>query len=183
VTVILPRMPSEEITAALASGRAFADLSLWRKVDVSGSDALSWLSHIGSADVEDLAPGRARPTIIRSEQGIRCEVTVALAGASVLVIQDPGQPEAIHGALTELIGAYEVALDDRSDALALFSFPGAVVAPDVAGTAFSAPSCVGAGVDIFALYEDHAYLLGSLQHGFMLIELDDVREWLGGRGR
>jgi glycine cleavage system aminomethyltransferase T len=174
-------MPREEVAAALASDKAFVDLSSWRKVDVSGSDALAWLSHIGSADVEDLAPGRTRPTVLRSEHGVRCEVTVALAGASVLVIQDPDQPEAILGALAELVGSYGVELDDRSDALALFSFPGAVVAPDVAGTAFAAPSCLGAGVDIFALHDDHAYLLGSLQHGFTLTELDDVREWLGGR--
>jgi glycine cleavage system aminomethyltransferase T len=174
-------MPSDELSAALASGKAFADLLSWRKIDVSGPDALTWLSHIGSADVDDLAPGRARPTVIRSERGIACEVTVALAGAAVLVIQDPAQPESVLGALTELANSYDIALDDRTDALALFSFPGATGAPDVAGTAFAAPSCVGAGVDVFALAEDHAYLLGSLQHGFTLAELDDIRAWLEGQ--
>jgi glycine cleavage system aminomethyltransferase T len=174
-------MPSEEVSRALASGKGFVDLSSWRKVDVAGTDALRWLSHIGSADVEDLAPGRAKPTVVRSQEGIRCEVTVALAGASVLVIQDPDQPQSIVEGLTELTGSYEVGIDDRSDALTLFSFPGATRAPDVAGTAFSAPSCLGAGIDVFALSEDHAYLLGSLQHGFTLIDLEDAREWLGGQ--
>jgi glycine cleavage system aminomethyltransferase T len=173
-------MAPEEVTAALASGKAFADLSSWRKIDVSGRDALTWLSHVGSADVGDLAPGRARSTTIRSERGVASEVTVALAGATVLVIQDPSQPEAVLGALGGLTDSYDVALDDRTEALALFSFPGATSAPDVAGTAFAAPSCVGAGVDVFALAEDHSYLLGSLQHGFMLVELDDVRSWLRG---
>jgi glycine cleavage system aminomethyltransferase T len=174
-------MPSEEVSAALASGKAFADLSSWRKIDVSGPDALTWLSHIGSADVDDLSPGRARATVIRSERGAASGVTVALAGATVLVIQDPDQPEAVLGTLGQLVNSYDILLDDRSDALALFSFPGATNAPDVAGTAFATPSCVGAGVDVFALAEDHAYLLGSLQHGFMLTELDDVRDWLGAR--
>ncbi|MEA2510228.1 MAG: Aminomethyltransferase folate-binding domain [Actinomycetota bacterium] len=174
-------MPSEELSTALASGRAFVDLSSWRKVDVSGRDALAWLSHVGSADLDALAPGRARATLIRSERGTACEVTVALAGATVLVIQDPAQPESVLGPLSKFANSYDVALDDRTDALALFSFPGATRAPDVAGTAFAAPSCVGVGVDVFALAEDHAYLLGSLQHGFTLAELDDVRAWLEGR--
>jgi glycine cleavage system aminomethyltransferase T len=174
-------MLSQEASAALASGKAFVDLSSWRKIDISGPDALTWLSHIGSADVDDLAPGRARTTVIRSEGGVASEVTVALAGATVLVIQDPDQRETVLGTLGDLASSYDVAVDDRSDALALFSFPGATIAPDVAGTAFAAPSCVGAGVDVFALAEDHAYLLGSLQHGFRLTELDDVRAWLEGR--
>jgi glycine cleavage system aminomethyltransferase T len=174
-------MPDEEVSQALASGKGFVDLSSWRKVDVAGTDALRWLSHIGSADVEDLAPGRAKPSVVRSEEGIRCEVTVALAGASVLVIQDPDQPQSIIEVLAELTGSYEIAIEDRSDALTLFSFPGATRAPDVAGTAFSAPSCLGAGIDVFALSEDHAYLLGSLQHGFTLTSREGALEWLGGR--
>jgi glycine cleavage system aminomethyltransferase T len=173
-------MPSQEVSDALTSGKGFVDLSSWTKVDVAGTAALMWLSHIGSTDVEDLAPGRAKPTVLRSQEGIRCEITVALAGASVLVIQDPDQPQSIVEVLGELTGSYQIAIEDRSDALTLFSFPGATRAPDVAGTAFSAPSCLGAGIDIFALSEDHAYLLGSLQHGFMLVDLEDAREWLGG---
>jgi glycine cleavage system aminomethyltransferase T len=174
-------MPSDAISEMLSSGRAFVDLSSWRKVDVSGTDALSWLSHLGSADVTDLAPGRARPTLIWSQEGIGAEITVALAGPNVLVIQDPDQPEPVLDVVNELVGSYEVSLEDRTDALALFSFPGATAAPDVAGTAFSAPSCLGAGVDVFALSDDHEYLLGSLQRGFTLAALDDVRAWLGNR--
>jgi glycine cleavage system aminomethyltransferase T len=178
---ILPRMPGDAIFEALTSGRAFVDLSSWRKLDVSGSEALSFLSHVGSADVTDLAPGRARPTLVRSEDGIGAEVTVALAGPNVLVIQDPEQPEPVLEILNELVGSYDVSLGDRTDALALFSFPGATVAPDVAGTAFSSPSCLGAGVDVFALSDDYEYLLGSLQHGFTLSRLEDARSWLDGR--
>ena len=35
---------------ALASGRAFADLSSWRKVAVSGPDARKWLNDLVSTD-------------------------------------------------------------------------------------------------------------------------------------
>jgi glycine cleavage system aminomethyltransferase T len=168
--------------SALESGRAFVDLSSWRKIDISGRDALTWLSHIGSADVTGLAPGGSRATRLRSDQGIGLDITVALAGANVLVIQDPEHPHSVLKTLSELVETFDVALDDRTEALTLFSFPGAVRAPDVAGTAFAAPSCLGAGIDIFALADDHNYLLGSLQHGFTLVPLEEAREWLD-RGR
>jgi glycine cleavage system aminomethyltransferase T len=174
-------MPSQEISTALASGKGFTDLFSWRKVDVSGADALTWLSHLGSADVTGLAPGRAQPTVIRSQDGIEIGVTVALAGPNVLVIQDPEQPSSVLSALEDAVAGYDVAIEDRTDALSLFAFPGAQTAPDVSGTAFSSPSCLGAGVDVFALSSDHEYLLGSLQHGFMLVGLLEVRAWLADR--
>ncbi|MEA2506848.1 MAG: Aminomethyltransferase folate-binding domain [Actinomycetota bacterium] len=171
-------MPSQELSAALESGKAFVDLSSWRKVDVSGPGALEWLSELGSANVTDLAPGRARRTVLPAEGGIRTEATVALAGPNIVVIQDSAANPSALDILEAATGSGTVAVRDRSEAMSLFSFPGATVAPDVAGTAFSAPSCVGAGVDVFALGEDHDYLLGSLQHGFLLVTLSDVRTWL-----
>ena len=183
MTAILPGMEEEKVASALASGKAFVDLTSWRKVDVSGPRALSWLSSLGSADVTNLAPGRAEPTVFSSQGGSRAEVTVALAGPNILVLQDPAQTESVFDLLADARVSEEVAIDDRSDALALFSFPGASVAPDVAGTAFSAPSCVGTGVDVFALADDHDYLLGSLQRGFALASLAQVRAWLEGRSK
>jgi glycine cleavage system aminomethyltransferase T len=171
-------MPSQELSAALETSKAFVDLSSWRKVDVSGAGALEWLSQLGSADVTDLAPGRARRTVLLEEGGLRTEATVSLAGPSILVLQDSAANPSAVDILTAATGSGAVAIRDRSEALSLFSFPGATVTPDVAGTAFSAPSCVGAGVDVFALAEDHDYLLGSLQHGFVLVTVSDVRTWL-----
>jgi glycine cleavage system aminomethyltransferase T len=180
---ILPRVSIQDIYASLEGGKAFVDLSSWRKVDVSGSGALSWLSDLGSADVTDLAPGRAQRTVISSPGGASGEVTVALAGPNILVIHEPGEQEPALDILKASLTSDELAVRDRTDAMALFSFPGAVIAPDVAGTAFSAPSCVGAGVDVFALAEDHDYLLGSLQHGFTLVSLSEARAWLNQRER
>ena len=94
------------------------------------------------------------------------------------MMQDPEQSPSVVEALSGLIENFDVALEDRTEALTLFSFPGALRAPDVAGTAFAAPSCLGAGIDIFALAEDHSYLLGSLQHGFKLVPLPEARAWL-----
>jgi glycine cleavage system aminomethyltransferase T len=179
--VILRRMSDDVISIALGSGRAFADLSSWRKIDVSGRVALSWLCHFGSADVTALAPGGSQATQIRSNGGLAADVTVSLAGANVLVIQDPDQQQSVLEALWESVGTFDIALEDRSEALTLFSFPGAARAPDIAGTAFAAPSCLGAGIDIFALADDHNYLLGSLQHGFTLVSLHEARAWLDQR--
>jgi glycine cleavage system aminomethyltransferase T len=174
-------MPTEEISTALASGKAFTDLSAWRKVDVSGTDALAWLSELGSVDVTHLSPGRAQAAVIRSQDGIDIRVTVALVGPSVLVIQAPEQPNPVFSVLEEVAEGHDVEVEDRTAALALFAFPGAQISPDVSGTAFSAPSCLGTGFDVFALSDDHDYLLGSLQHGFTLVDLAEVRAWLATR--
>src|SRR2546426_4417793 len=81
---------------SLGSGQAFADLSFWRKVAVSGSDALAWLNSLVSADLSDLAPGRARQSLLPSPTGrIRAVFTVVQFGQTVLLLQDPQQPKPV----------------------------------------------------------------------------------------
>jgi hypothetical protein len=63
-----------------------------------------------------------------------------------------------------------IELADRSAALALFAFPERATPPDAAGTAMSAPSCLGTGVDLLSLAEDHDRLLRSFQRRFTQLE-------------
>jgi folate-binding protein YgfZ len=161
----------------LATGRAFADLSGWRKVGVDGREALSWLQGLLTADLSDLAPGRARRSLLLSPTGqVRAEVTVAVPGGSILLLQDPLQPS-VADLLAPYVLSSDVRLDDRTDELTVLSFPGLSTEPSVPGTAASSPSCLGRGVDLVAMAEDREGLVASLSRSFTPATAEDVEVW------
>src|SRR6266540_722172 len=80
----------------LSTGWAFADLSSWRKVAVSGGDAFEWLNDLVSADLSGLGPNRARRSLLLSPTGrIRAEFTVAAPDGPLMLVQDPDQPRSM----------------------------------------------------------------------------------------
>jgi folate-binding protein YgfZ len=171
-------METTAAVAALISGRAFADLSSWRKVAVSGGEALEWLNDLASADLSDLGPGRARRSLLLSPTGrIRAEFTVAVPDGNLLLIQDPAQPAPIDALLAPYVLSSDVQLEDRTDDLALYAFPGRSGSPDSVGAAIWTPSCTGAGVDLLALAEDHDFLLSSLQKAYALAGWEALEAW------
>jgi len=171
-------METTAVVDALVSGRAFADLSHWRKVAVSGSEALEWLNDLASADISDLGPGRARRSLLLSPTGrIRAEFTVAVPGGNLLLIQDPEQPTPIDALLAPYVLSSDVQLEDRTENLALYTFPGRSASPDSPGTAVSAPSCIGEGVDLIALAEDHDFLLSTLSKAYTLAGSEALEAW------
>jgi folate-binding protein YgfZ len=175
-------MSNPEIVELLATGKAFADLTSWRKVAVSGTDAFDWLNDLVSADISDLAPGRARRSLLLSRTGaIQAEFTVAVPGGSLLLIQDPSQAS-VQEILDRYVLSSDVELEDRTDQLALFSYPGRTSEPDAPGTAFSLPSALGAGVDLVALAEDHQPTLSRLSKVHPVASPEDVEAWRIGAG-
>ncbi len=172
-------MADAELVELLASGKAFVDLSSWRKVAVSSRDPISWLNSLVSADIDDLGPGRARHALLLSETGgVRAELTVAVPGGNLLLIQDPAQPHPIDELLEPHTQGSDVELEDRTSELALFSFPGRIREPEVPGSAYSTPSCLGTGgVDIISLAEDHDRLLDQFSKRNALVEGADVEAW------
>jgi glycine cleavage system aminomethyltransferase T len=172
-------MADAELMQLLASGKAFVDLSSWRKVGVSSRDPISWLNGLLSANVDDLAPGRARHALLLSEGGgVRAEITVTVPGGSVVLIQDPAQPHPIDELLAPHTEGSDVELDDRTEELALFAFPGRSREPEAPGSAYSTPSCLGTGgVDVLSLAEDHDRLLGQFGKQNRLAEGEDVEAW------
>lgn len=160
--------------------REFADLSGWRKVAVSGTDVLAWLGALVDADLSDLGPGRALHGRLPTPAGAGTPVTVAVPGGSLLVVQDPTHSRDAHAALVERAATGgDITIEDRTADLVLFAFPGRTAAPDAAGSAATTPSCLGTGIDLFALAEDHDRLLRSLGRRFELI--DDVERWRADR--
>lgn len=161
----------------------FADVSFWRKVGVSGADALAWLNDIVSADLADLAPGHARRALLLSPTGrVRAEFTVAVPGGTVVLLQDPAQPHSIADLLSPYVLSSDVRLADRTDELAVFAFPATATPPDLVGAAYSAPSCLGAGVDLIAPGEDHDRLLRILAGAFTRIGNEEVEAWRISKG-
>jgi folate-binding protein YgfZ len=171
-------MLDDETATALTTGTGFADLSFWRKVGLSGADALTWLNDLVSADVADLAPGRARRALLLSPTGrVRAEFTVALPSGTLILLQDPAQPRSIEDLLSPYVLSSDVLLDDRTDELAVFAFPHGETSANLEGTSHSAPSCLGSGIDLIASGEDHDRLMSSLAGAFTRIGNEEVEAW------
>lgn len=151
--------------------RAFADLSHWRKIAVSGDRVLDWLGRLLDADLSRVAPGRACHAEANG-------VTVTAPGGSLMVVQDSSQAPSVADLLSAHAASSGITVEDRTDDLALFAFPGRTVPPDVAGGAFSAPSCLGEGVDVFALAEDRRRLLASFAKRFRLLSEEELKAWV-----
>lgn len=171
-------MDGDDAVDALRSGKAFVDLSFWRKIALSGADAFGWLNDLVSADISYLGPNRARRALLLSPTGrIRAEFTIAVPGGNLVLLQDPSQPVAIDALLAPYVLSSDVELEDRTDDLALFAFPGRSNPPDTPGTSPSIPSCTGAGADLMALAEDHDFLLGTLSKAYALAGNEDLERW------
>ena len=89
------------ILGALTHAKAFADLADWRKIYVTGRDSLQWLDEFLTARVSALSPGRAQRCLLLDDSGgLRADVTVAVQGSSVVVLQDPAQLRPIDDLLS-----------------------------------------------------------------------------------
>ena len=175
---MLGSMATDDFVPQLRSGNAFVDLSFWRKIAVSGAEALGWLNDLVSADIAGLEPNRARRALLLSPTGrIRAEFTVALRDGDILLMQDPAQPAAINALLAPYVLSSDVELADRTEELALFVFPGRVDPPEVPGTARSVPSITGVGADLMARAEQHDSMVRTLRQMYVLAGNEDLEHW------
>lgn len=138
--------PNDQLMA-LEDGRAFADLSAWRKVRVTGSDARGWLNDLVTCDVETLEPGVSRRSLLLSAMGrIRADLHVAADDDGFLLLQAADQPDHVGLLLGPYVLSSDVSLHDSTAELSLFAVPGAA-AELVARTGLS-PSVLGPGLDL-----------------------------------
>jgi folate-binding protein YgfZ len=139
----------EEQLAALDGERAFADRSSYRKLQVEGGDARSWLNDLLTAGLADLGEGHARRSLLLSPTGhIRADLHVVATADAFVLLQDPGQPRAIGDLLAPYVLSSAVTLTDRTAELSLYSVPG--LAAGRVGFAGSRPSVLGEGQDLLA---------------------------------
>ena len=139
---------SESELAALEEERAFLDRSAWRKVRVTGGDAVTWLGDLLTADIAGLEPGRGCRSLLLTPTGrIRADLQVARRDDDLFLLQAPEQPEHIGLALSTYVLSADVSLEDRTNDLALFTVPGR--AASVVGIhGATEPSSVGPGIDV-----------------------------------
>jgi folate-binding protein YgfZ len=139
---------SESELAALEEERGFLDRSAWRKVRVTGGDAVTWLGDLLSADIAGLEPGRGCRSLLLTPTGrIRADVQVARRDDDLFLLQAPEQPEHIGLALNTYVLSADVSLEDRTNDLALFTVPGRA-ASLVGIHGATEPSSVGPGIDV-----------------------------------
>jgi hypothetical protein len=137
--------PAEELTA-LDRERAFADRSSYRKLQVEGGDARSWLNDLLTAGLAGLVQGQAARSLLLSPTGhIRADVHVVATADGFLLLQDPAQPRAIGELLAPYVLSSAVRLTDRTDELSVYAVPGAGAGRLGPG---SRPSVLGEGLDL-----------------------------------
>lgn len=155
---------------ALEEGRAFVNLSSWWKVGVRGTDASGWLNDLLTAELDGIAPGEMRRSLLLTPTGkIRASVGVVLHDAGYLLIQDPLQPTRIDSFLEPYVLSSEVHLSDRTEELELLATPPGA---SLSGAARFSPSILGLEADLIAPK-------GSVGPPESLVEagLEDVEVW------
>ena len=103
----------ERQVQALDDGRAVLDLEGWTLTEVRGADAEGWLNDLVTASMEGISDGEAVRSLLLSPTGrIRADFHVlrSPAGEGFLLLQGPGQPDAVATLLTPYVLSSDVEL-------------------------------------------------------------------------
>ena len=103
----------DEQLEALERERASVGLQGWGLTEIRGADAEGWLNDLVTASIDRLAEGEALRSFLLSPTGrIRADVYVlpARTGEGFLLLQGPGQPDAIADLLAPYVLSSEVEL-------------------------------------------------------------------------
>jgi folate-binding protein YgfZ len=179
----------EDQLAALDSGGAFADLTMWRKIAVRGADAHTWLNDLLSADLGGLEPGSSRRSLLLSATGrVRAGISVLRRKEDLVLVQDPIQDTPIHQALEPYVLSSDVALEDVTASFGLLAFPGAPPggASGAPSDITTSPSVLGTGFDVLLQASGLPDARRSaLDGGLTEATPEAVEAWriLGGRAR
>jgi folate-binding protein YgfZ len=138
--------PLDEQVAALDAGRAYAGMDDHRVTLVSGSDARGWLNDLVTTDVENLASGQMRTSLLLTPTG-RIRALFHVLGRDedrFLLVQRADQPERIERVLEPYVLSSDVTLAPADVRILAVAGDDAVTGP---GTV-SRPSVLGGGVDL-----------------------------------
>lgn len=131
---------------ALEEDRAFVELSPWRVVQASGSDALTWLNDLLTAELAGLLEGESRRALLLDRTGrVRADIHAARVPDGILLLQDGVQPVSALDLLDPYVLSSDVTLADRSDELTLYATTGS---PQEWGAMAFRPSVLGRGVGL-----------------------------------
>jgi hypothetical protein len=117
---------------ALEAGTAWADLSHYSVISVSGEDRLKWLHDLTTQFVSDLQPGVWMPGMILDAQGhVEFQFNLVDDGTATFLVLDPGYSEKLVEYLTKMKFMLRVDVKDVSDIYAVLRAPG--VANEIGG--------------------------------------------------
>jgi folate-binding protein YgfZ len=142
----------------------YGDCTPWRKIAVSGIEAGSWLNDLVSADLDALAVDEGKRSLLLGPTGtIRASFQAVRLADSVLLVQDPAEPNPVDVLLAPYVLSSAVILEDRTDSLALVAFPGARRPLDVPVGVWITGSCLGnGGFDLLVEAADRPAALEAL---------------------
>ncbi len=110
---------------ALEAGTAWADLSHYSVISVSGEDRLKWLHDLTTQFVSDLQPGVWMPGMILDAQGhVEFQFNLVDDGSATFLVLDPGYSEKLVEYLTKMKFMLRVDVADVSDRYAVLRAPG-----------------------------------------------------------
>jgi folate-binding protein YgfZ len=110
---------------ALEAGTAWADLSHYNIVAVSGVDRLQWLHDLTTQFVSDLAPGLWKSNMILDARGhIEFQFNIVDDGTTSFLVLDPGYIDQLIEYLTKMKFMLRVDVKDASSQYAVLRAPG-----------------------------------------------------------
>jgi len=117
---------------ALEAGTAWADLSHFNIVAVTGEDRLKWLHDLTTQFVSDLQPGVWMPSMILDAQGhVEFQFNLVDDGTTTYLVLDPGYVEKLVEYLTKMKFMLRVDVRDASSEYVVLRAPG--VADEIGG--------------------------------------------------
>jgi folate-binding protein YgfZ len=117
---------------ALEAGTAWADLSHFNIVAVTGEDRLKWLHDLTTQFVSDLQPGVWMPSMILDAQGhVEFQFNLVDDGTTTYLVLDPGYVEKLVEYLTKMKFMLRVDVRDASSEFVVLRAPG--VADSIGG--------------------------------------------------
>jgi tRNA-modifying protein YgfZ len=152
---------------------------------VRGSAARRWLNDLVTADVDGLADGRSRRSLLLTPTGrIRADLHVAAAKGTFLLLQGPGQPEAIDAILAPYVLSSDVELIDRTERSVIVAVLGGFADEDADGARVLAPSVLGSGHDVIVAPGEQASRLRErlVERGWAEMGSGDLERWWIGNG-
>ena len=110
---------------ALEAGTAWADLSHYSVISVSGEDRLKWLHDLTTQFVSDLQPGVWMPSMILDAQGhVEFQFNLVDDGTTTYLVLDPGYVEKLVEYLTKMKFMLRVDVRDASSEFVVLRAPG-----------------------------------------------------------
>jgi folate-binding protein YgfZ len=110
---------------ALEAGTAWADLSHYNIVAVSGVDRLQWLHDLTTQFVSDLEPGLWKSNLILDARGhIEFQFNIVDDGTTSFLVLDPGYIDQLIEYLTKMKFMLRVDVKDASNEYAVLRAPG-----------------------------------------------------------